>query len=52
MLRTSKKFPSAQISVTVRIQVPDAEHGRKNIFAVVPEIEDKDFYKLANKNGL
>ncbi|GBM82049.1 hypothetical protein AVEN_56191-1 [Araneus ventricosus] len=56
MLRTSKKkIPPAQIVDTVRIQVRDVDCGRtdgRNVLAFVVGIEDSDFYKLANKNGI
>lgn len=56
MLQTSKrKFPPVQIDDTVRIQSSDVDHGRTDagkVLAVVVGMEDSDFYKLANKNGI
>ncbi|GFU77812.1 KRAB-A domain-containing protein 2 [Trichonephila clavipes] len=56
MLQFAQKFFSpAQIRDTVRIQVPDVDRVRtdnRNVLAVVVGIEDSDFYKLANENGI
>ncbi|GFW09441.1 KRAB-A domain-containing protein 2 [Trichonephila clavipes] len=49
-----KKFAVAQIGDIVRIQVPDVDRGRtgnQNVLAVVVEIEDSHFHKLANEKG-
>jgi len=56
MLRTSKqKFQPANVGETVRIRVPDVDRSKidsQNILAVVFDIVDNDFYKLATKNGV
>jgi len=53
MLRTSKqKFQPANVGETVRIRVPYVDRSKmdpQNILAVVLEIVDNDFYKLATR---
>jgi len=56
MLRTSKqKFQPANVGETVRIRAPDVDRSKmdpQNILAIVLDIVDNDFYKLATKNGV
>ena len=55
MLKTSnEKFAPASIGDTVRVKIPDVDRGRtdsRNVLAVITDVEDEDFYKLANENG-
>ncbi|KAL4100845.1 hypothetical protein QTP88_020874 [Uroleucon formosanum] len=56
MLQTSKqKFQPAKVGETVRIRVPDVDRSKmdpQNILAVVLDIVDNDYIKLATKNGV
>lgn len=56
MLRTSKqKFQPANVGETVCIRVLNVDSSKmdpQNILAVVLDIVDNDFYKLATKNGV
>ncbi|KAF0748419.1 zinc finger MYM-type protein 1-like, partial [Aphis craccivora] len=50
-----QKFQPAKVGETVRIRVPDVDRSKmdpQNILAVVLDIVDNDFYKLATKNGV
>lgn len=54
-MTSDKRHPSAFIGSTVRIKVPDVDHGRgdpRSVLAVVLDVTEDNFYKLGTRNGI